>query len=88
MLCQSIFDVDRSYIYNILYLLCHQGVAPQEYTVIKMKICEPFKGKLRYIVLTTRNVISNWFVLLIMTDQAADQPTDRPTDRPTHSLTV
>ncbi|KAJ7377116.1 hypothetical protein OS493_030711 [Desmophyllum pertusum] len=24
-----------------------EGVAPQEYTAIKMKICEPFKGKLR-----------------------------------------
>ena len=30
-----------------------QGVAPQEYTGIKMKIVEPFKGKLRYLLLIT-----------------------------------
>ena len=33
---------------NVFILILLQGVAPQEYTLIKMQLIEPFKGKLRW----------------------------------------
>ena len=47
---------DRCYIY-----FSHKGVAPQEYTGIKMKICEPFKGKLRYICTNIQLTLTRHF---------------------------